>query len=178
MAVLNIALLGACPVQLSELAATLEIAIHALDAKIRITTADAASFPASFAGIDLVLLAGLESCAPAHGKDKPQAAHGSETADGLIRAALALAGVSYRVLYGTAGERTAHALHAVQSLLPAATLPKSTIRQGGPKKQPWVWMCDKCSDPQCEHRLLTALLAGRDSALAVQPTPAQPVRPY
>jgi hypothetical protein len=32
------------------------------------------------------------------------------------------------------------------------------------KNQPWVWMCEKCSDPQCEHRLLTALLAQRDSA--------------
>ena len=26
---------------------------------------------------------------------------------------------------------------------------------------PWVWSCEKCSDPQCEHRLLTALLAQR-----------------
>ena len=24
--------------------------------------------------------------------------------------------------------------------------------------RPWVWSCDKCSDPECEHRLFSALL--------------------
>lgn len=41
-----------------------------------------------------------------------------EAQDLLICARLALAAVSYRVLYGTHEERLAHALHAIESLLP------------------------------------------------------------
>jgi len=176
MAALKIALLGACPVELLELAAALEKAMHILDPHLQLTAANAACIPASLAGFDLVLLAGVEALTPVQGKEKPDAAPEQEAADQLIREALA--GVSYRVLYGTAGERLAHALHAVDSLLPAATRSRPAARPSGVKKQPWVWICDKCSDPQCEHRLLTALLAGRDGTAAVQPTPAQPVRPY
>lgn len=33
----------------------------------------------------------------------------------------------------------------------------------------WVWACEKCSDPACEHRLLSDLLAKR---AAPDPTPA------
>ena len=163
---LNIALLDACPVQLSELAVALEKAMHALDPHMmRLTAADAGALPASLAGFDLVLLAGVEPPAPAQSR---------ETADHSIRAALAQDAVSYRVLYGTAGERLAHALQAVESLLPAAGRPRQATRPSGLKSQPWVWMCDKCGDPQCEHRLLTALLARRDS---VDSTPGQQARP-
>jgi len=176
MAALNIALLGACPVELLELAAPLEKAMHILDPHLQLTAASAACIPASLAGFELVLLAGVETRSPGQGKEKPDAAPEQEAAEKFIREALA--GVSYRVLYGTTGERLAHALHAVDSLLPAATRSRPVTGPSGIKKQPWVWMCDKCSDPQCEHRLLTALLAGRDRTAGVQPTPAQPVRPY
>jgi hypothetical protein len=173
MAVLNIALLGACPVQLSEFAAALDQTARALRGQIMLVTADgAAALPAGLPGFDLVLLAGLEtpvalplsspSSAPC--KAGPGAAPDLEAADRSIRAALALAAVAYRVLYGTAGERLAHALQAVESLLPGASRPrKAAANPDGLKSRPWAWMCDKCSDPQCEHRLLSALLAQRDS---------------
>lgn len=167
MAVLNIALLGACPVQLSELAGALDDALQRRDCqRMLVTAGNASALPAGLAGFELVLLAGRE--APVHEQHRLGlgAALHHEAADRSIRAALALAGVSYRVLYGTADERLAHALHAVESLLSAATRPRQANRPDGLKNQPWVWMCDKCSDPQCEHRLLTALLAGRDRTAA------------
>ena len=168
---LNIALLDACPVQLSKLAVALEKAVHALDPHMmRLTAADAGALPASFADFDLVLLAGVETPACAPCKPGLDAGLDQEAADRSIRTALAMAAVSYRVLYGTAAERLAHALQAVESLLPAADRTRQIARPGGLKNQPWVWMCEKCSDPQCEHRLLTALLAQRDSASS---TPGQ-----
>ncbi len=175
IAMLSIALLGACPVQLSELAAALNQATQALGRQIMLVTADGAdTLPAGLPRFDLVLLAGLEAPFPAPCKTGTDAVPDPEAADKSIRTALARAGVSYRVLYGTAGERLAHALQAVESLLPAASRPMQATRQGGLKNRPWVWMCDKCSDPQCEHRLLTALLAQRDSAAS---TPGQQSSP-
>jgi hypothetical protein len=26
-----------------------------------------------------------------------------------------------------------------------------------PEETRWKWVCDKCSDPECEHRLFTGL---------------------
>jgi len=179
---LNIALLGACPVQLSELAAALNQATQALGRQIMLVTADRAdSLPAGLPGFDLVLLTGLEPPEPPEApfsapcNTGPDPAPDQEAAHRSIRTALAQAAISYRVLYGTAGERLARALQAVESLLPAASRPSQATRPGGLKSQPWVWMCDKCSDPQCEHRLLTALLAQRDS---VALTPGRQARPY
>lgn len=180
---LNIALLGACPVQLLELATSLEKAIHALGRQTMLVTAGGTNaLPAGLSGFDLVLLAGLEApfLAPfpmpyKAGPDVPPDLD-LEAADRSIRTALALADVSYRVLYGTADERLALALQAVESLQPpAASQPRPAARPSGLKSQPWVWMCDKCSDPQCEHRLLTALLAQRDSAAS---TPGHQARLY
>jgi len=171
---LNIALLGACPVQLSELAAALDRAAQALGRRIRLVTAVGAdALPAGLPRFDLVLLAGLE--APYKAVTDVDAATDPEAADQSIRTALTRADVSYRVLYGTADERLAHALQALESLLPAASRPRQSASPGGLKSQPWVWMCDKCSDPQCEHRLLTALLARRDSEIS---PPRQQARPY
>ena len=175
---LTIALLGACPVQLSSFAAAVNPAAHVFGRQIMLVTAGADSLPSSFPRFDLVLLAGPEAPLPSNFpapntvglNDVPDL----EAADRSIRNALALAGVSYRVLYGTASERLALALQALESLLPAAHRLGQAARPGSPKKQPWVWMCEKCSDPQCEHRLLTALLAQRDSAAS---TPGQQARP-
>ena len=175
---LNIALLGARPVQLAELAAALEQTAQALGGQIMLVTADGAdALPAGLSGFALVLLAGLEAperpdppC-PAPCKGELDAACDQERVDRSIRAALVRDAVSFRVLYGPAGERLAHARQAVESLMPAASRPAQVAQPSGLKKQPWVWMCDKCSDPQCEHRLLTALLAQRETSV-------EQARPY
>ena len=178
MAMLTIALLGACPVQLSRFAAAMNPAARTLGHQVMLATAGVDSLPSNLSGFDLVLLAGLEAPFPLNFPASGTAAElsdapGLETADQSIRNALSLAGVSYRVLYGTAGERLALALQAVESLLPAPLGSGQAARLGGPKNKPWVWMCEKCSDPQCEHRLLTALLAQRDSSDATAGQPAR-----
>lgn len=85
-------------------------------------------------------------------------------ADQYIRTALTAAGVAYDVLYGSPLERHAQALLLVHKRLTEtgmASLPPSATSPLTPKAKPWVWLCDKCSDPQCEHRVLSALLASR-----------------
>jgi hypothetical protein len=72
-----------------------------------------------------------------------------EPVDALVREGLRKAGVPFRVVYGSGGERVANALQPVLELLgqrrPAVTGPR------------WQWTCDKCGDPDCEHRLFTGL---------------------
>ena len=167
VAALRIALLGASRTQVSELAAALDQALKASGWQaLLVTVAGAAALPADLAGFGLVLLTGLESPAPSLFWDTRASAlePAQEAADQSIRAALAHGAVAYRVLYGTPDERLAHALHAIENLLaPARIRPSQKAGSGNTKNQPWVWMCDKCSDPQCEHRLLTALLAHRST---------------
>ncbi|MGV8804954.1 MAG: hypothetical protein ACWA6Y_08325 [Polaromonas sp.] len=121
---------------------------------------------ADLTGFDLVLLAGLESV----GHHSTDAAHeAAQQAEQALRTALAGAGVSYQVLYGTPPERLARALHALEALLAVSAPAARPVGAGSaslagwpkPRPQPWVWSCDKCSDPQCEYRLLTDLLASR-----------------
>ena len=97
-------------------------------------------------GYELTLLTGLDLPWIADGlqRDGP---HVREPVDALIRESLARANLPYRVVYGIGEERLANALAAIES----TPLPATSAR-------PWTWSCDKCSDPDCEHRLFTALL--------------------
>jgi nicotinamide riboside kinase len=98
---------------------------------------------------DVVLLTGLDIPWVADGlqRDGP---HVREPVDALVRQALAEAGVAFRVVYGTGGQRLANALAAIDAALAPPT------PQGD-----WQWVCDKCSDPDCEHRLFTSKLGVR-----------------
>lgn len=71
--------------------------------------------------------------------------------DALLRSTLVQAGLPFQVIYGLGEHRLAQALAALGK--PAA--------ESGAGRKPWVWICDKCSDPVCEHRLLSDLLASR-----------------
>ncbi|MRD48959.1 AAA family ATPase [Caenimonas koreensis] len=101
---------------------------------------------------DITLVTGLDLPWVADGlqRDGP---HVREPVDALLRAALAKAGVVYRVIYGNGAQRTANALSAIDSM--SATLP------AGARQRRWTWLCDKCSDPECEHRLFRAKLSSR-----------------
>lgn len=115
---------------------------------------------------DLTLLMGLDLPCPA---DRRCA---QEAADARLRAALAAAGRGYRVVYGSAQDtRLAHALQALYTI---KTIAASAHGMGvtslfGRKftgKEDRVgrlraWNCEKCSDPECEHRLFTALVGSR-----------------
>jgi nicotinamide riboside kinase len=102
---------------------------------------------------DLTLLTGLDLPWVDDGlqREGPQV---REQVDAQVRNALADAGLAYRVVYGQGEERAANALAAIDSCTAASRTPgdsPTTSRR-------WQWNCDKCGDPQCEHRLFTSKL--------------------
>jgi len=116
--------------------------------------ADESLYPMALAhqrGYDLTLVTGIDLPWVADGlRDGP---HAQEPADRLLRAALARGGISYKVIYGRGPERLQNTLLA----LDAAGNP----RAGTSGSRAWSWSCDKCSDPDCEHRLFTGLLRSK-----------------
>ena len=95
-----------------------------------------------------VLLLGL----PTHANDDEAAA------DAQLRAALQAAGLTYVVVYGQGATGLDQALlalgHApVQAGLQAAREAVQYALDGG--RMPW--RCERCSDPECEHRLFRGL---------------------
>lgn len=100
------------------------------------------------------LLMGLDLPAP------PALAQRQQAADRALRAALAHAGVNYQVVYGQGAQRLRNALSALQAGLPGTGM--AAEEDAGRAR--WVWACDNCSDPQCERRLLSDLLAARRAA--------------
>jgi nicotinamide riboside kinase len=90
---------------------------------------------------DHTLLTGLDLPWVADGlqRDGP---HAREPVDALVRDALHKAAVPYRVVYGSGQDRLRNALAAIGE--PRAEGTRS-----------WKWLCDKCSDPDCEHRLFS-----------------------
>ena len=106
---------------------------------------------------DLTLLTGLDLPWVADGlqRDGP---HVREPVDALVRAALARAGVPYRMVYGQGQERLANAVSAIDSIA-GETRGIRTPGRFVSENRPWTWICDKCSDPECEHRLFTRLHA-------------------
>ncbi|MES2978149.1 MAG: hypothetical protein V4731_06985 [Pseudomonadota bacterium] len=98
-----------------------------------------------------MLLMGLDL--PVHGS--PQAEQGRREADSRLRGELELRGMTFRVIYGLGDDRLKNALNAIEG---SARLKTEGVRH----ERPWVWSCEKCSDSECEHRLLTELIANRE----------------
>ena len=78
--------------------------------------------------------------------------------DALLRRELQGAGLPFQTVYGTKGQRLNNALRALSPILtpllgqaPVATNRLKTAGRPG-------WICEACSDPDCEHRLFTDLL--------------------
>jgi nicotinamide riboside kinase len=156
---LKIALLGAPRTGKSLLESSLRSAMKSSALAVTVYgETDVAALPAALRDYDLVLLTGLPVSRHASKAGFLQR-QAQQAADAAIRAALIDAQIAFQVLYGSSDERLTQAREAIESLLPAQTRPQP---QRPPEtKNPWVWLCDKCSDPQCEHRLLTDLLASR-----------------
>lgn len=108
---------------------------------------------------DVTLLTGLDLPWVADGFIR-DGAHAREPVDALARAALAGARLPFRVVYGHGPERLASALSAIDSV---ARSPRSMrvagVFDASSSRAGWTWACEKCSDPDCEHRLLSQLLA-------------------
>lgn len=145
------AVLERCPIPHPALLSLL-IADNPPLATLAHTRADAPTGPRGF-GFDQVLLMGLDLPAPAG------IAAAQEVVDQQLRLALANAELPYTVVYGQGPQRLAHALGALQGLLGGGE--PSALAANGRERSPWVWACDTCSDPDCERRLLSDLLARR-----------------
>ncbi len=95
------------------------------------------------------IIAGLRHCVLLMGLDLRPPTPGEETQDAHLRAGLSRAGLACQVVYGSGDFRLRNALQAI-------------FRCGAPVSETvqnaWVWPCDKCSDPDCEHRLFGRLL--------------------
>jgi nicotinamide riboside kinase len=94
-----------------------------------------------------------------HLRDGP---HARQPTDTLVRAALSGAGVSYAVVHGTGGERLANAWNAINSIAGSEGRARARGGRADAKPAAWTWPCEKCSDPECEHRLFTDLIGRRE----------------
>jgi hypothetical protein len=119
-----------------------------------ILVTDAPPLAAVARGFDRVLLMGLDLPAP-HAARLAQ-----DNADRQLRQALAKTDLPYTVVYGTGSARLANALGALHGLAGCGN-PQLPPAHGAHTRRPWVWACDTCSDPDCERRLLSDLLASR-----------------
>jgi hypothetical protein len=106
-----------------------------------------------------VLLMGLDLCQPLPAQRQ---------ADLALRKTLTEQGTPFQVIYGQGQNRLLNALQALQAAEPSIGQPapqgdtdSNANANAKPKRKPWVWACEKCSDPVCEHRLLSDLLAKR-----------------
>ncbi|MEO7887769.1 hypothetical protein [Polaromonas sp.] len=167
MLVPTIAVIGAPFTGKRQLAAALGRALQESGDETTVTVTDVLAGSGDLAHSALTLLTGLEEASLQATPAPPEHQQTQLAADLSIRAALDSAGIAYRVIYGTAEQRLAHALEAAKSLRPhtrtlasARTATAAAPKSRGASKA-WVWTCEKCSDPVCEHRLLSDLLAQR-----------------
>ncbi len=94
---------------------------------------------------------------------EPRAESDGSAQDAQLRANLARAGAVFHVVYGTGAARLDNALAAIRRMdapdLKAdyeySTRGNGLFSSKTPVK--WQWNCDKCGDPDCEHRLFTSL---------------------
>lgn len=151
MAAFTIALVGAPETGQAQLLEALTDNLKRYARPVSVLMAD----PAQSARCDLILLMGL-------GFQQPL---GTTALDQSIRLELAQTGSAFEVLYGTTQARLAQALHALDKrLVKTATVPLPPRNSVEASPKPWRWNCDKCSDPQCEYKLLSQLLAQRATA--------------
>ena len=107
----------------------------------------------------LTLLTGLDLPWVADGLQR-DGAHVREPVDALVRAALDGAGISYRIVYGSGTARLDNAFFAINSAATCGGIKnaQAIFRSENVTSRPWA--CEKCSDPDCEHKMFSGLLRG------------------
>jgi Mrp family chromosome partitioning ATPase len=143
----RIAVVGASGSGKTWLATRLAQALANLGEPLQID--DAPHMPGSALPLGEVLLMGLDL--------RPPTAE-QMLADQALRQRLAQQQLPFHVIYGQGEERLTHALGALKASTKA---PEASTSAPATKRKPWVWSCEKCSDPVCEHRLLSDLIAKR-----------------
>ena len=108
----------------------------------------------------ITLLMGLDTPCPA-----PEQAR-REAFDAQLRTLLADAGIRYLVVYGQGARRIENALQAIESIAKTASTASAFALLEQKPMRLRAWDCEKCSDPECEHRLFSAL-TGRGAASGV-----------
>jgi hypothetical protein len=152
---LRIGLLGASAGDVAHLAGLLGQRLHDQKIEAQVEIIDAPAGLLDIARLDRLILLGLGHAASADA--------GLQAADTLIRTALRHGNASYQVLCGDDEQRLQQALNAVLPLTHTAgdAGQRDAIRVGQQVANPWSWICEKCSDAGCEHKLLTDLLKQR-----------------
>jgi len=140
----RVALLGGEASGKAMLAAALrqELVLHAPGVDVVIDDIPALAEPGRY---DLTLLLAPD---PADGQR-------GEAADALLREALQRAGTAFQIVHGHGAVRVQQALRAIGHVIGQSLVvddPALSVGRGR-------WSCENCSDPECEHRLFTGLLA-------------------
>ena len=107
-------------------------------------------------GFDLTFVMGLDLPWVADGIQRDGVAIQSAF-DAKLRHILQSHGIGFSVIYGTGDERFENEMTAVATISKVQHLPQEKTT----RPTPWQWVCDKCSDAQCEHRTFTALLEAK-----------------
>jgi hypothetical protein len=143
-------LLGASGTGKTQLAAELASHFDAVGLRCTLTVINATALLEQQPSHDATLLMGLD-LAGASTRDEE---------DAQLRSLLECAGIAYQVVYGSGPQRLQSALAALQG---AGVLPTSQLRRdaGDGAARAWTWMCEKCSDPGCEHQLFAQLRQAR-----------------
>lgn len=105
---------------------------------------------------DLTLVMGLDL--PWVADPQRDGPHSRAPVDAALRAALARSNLPYQVVYGKDLVRTRNAMRAIESIATRADSARARGQFSLKNKSAWVWNCDKCSDPECEHKLFSGLL--------------------
>jgi nicotinamide riboside kinase len=103
---------------------------------------------------DATLLMGLDLAWVEDGIQR-DGAHMREPVDTALRAALARGGIPFQVVYGTGASRLQNALLCLTAVAELKT-DKPELQSKPQRLRNWV--CERCSDPVCEHRLFVDLL--------------------
>ena len=144
----SIVVLGAAETGAAELASRLSTTLAAFPLS-RVSAEAAPSDRHDFA-----LLMGLDQ--PGNATVDPAT---KASQDSALREQLHALGLPYRVIYGAGPNRLANALLALG--LPAPDAGAQQAREQAQfdlNRGRTPWSCEKCSDPDCEHKLFTGLL--------------------
>jgi hypothetical protein len=96
------------------------------------------------------------------GLDLPGLGPEKQHEDHLLRQALSLSQTSFKIVYGVGVHRLNNALLAIGlNKVNTAAWQERERSQFNINRGRDAWQCNDCSDPACEHKLFTRLLAQR-----------------